>query len=581
MNTTVGKTRCLYCSLGCPIGMEEHPHGVVLPTYVPQTDHFSGGRLCYRGHYVAALLAHPKRLTEAKRPKGSAGVSLHEEVLSEAAEKIRQSLLEKSLAVLLSGNLPGSELLAAVCFFLRYLPSDQISFYLPPSDAALLRAVGIQKDNQAGVAEIGDYQTILAVGDVMGTHPVLAHKLMEFMEANPSKGIMNLDSLAGRTSRFSKLFLAVKSGREVEAALALAQIAGAKLEEVMPDIPATDELLSACGLAPSQVEKCVEALQAGEKSLIILTIPPGRIGPATVFATAIDSLAKKTQSKLLPLYHYGGSPGAYAIRQVLGLAEIPGWLQAARSGKFRNFLVVDVDLAGEIPATLFAESFGQAESLLVASAMPSLTTEQADLVLPLAFWFEMDGQILDHCGEMIPVSALRKPPGGAKSLVNLINQLAGKWEAKGIAAGEADLGKLEVSQITEQKVEVGELVWSQKLPENSYWVTSRTETLDLNAGGLSRQLDWPLSIEPIPVALLHPDDAGHLAVQNQEVIQLSNGSSPCVLSVRINSAVPAGTVAVPATIPETRNLYDWHVENGSLEIRPPTIKITLSNQSKE
>jgi anaerobic selenocysteine-containing dehydrogenase len=521
-------------------------------------------------------MAHPRRLTEAKRPKEKTGVSMHEEIVTEAAEKIRTSLFEKSLAVLVSGNLPGSELLAAVRHFLQYLPADQISIYIPPTDVAILRAIGIDKANQASEKEIGDYQTIIAVGDVMGTHPVLSAKLIQCIEANPAKGIMNLDSLAGRTSRFSKTFLRAKSGREVDAVLALAQIAQAKLEKLMPDIPSTEELLSTSGLTQQEAEKCVEALTEEKKSLLILTIPPGRTGQAAVYAAAVCSLAKKTQSKLLPLYHYAGSPGAYAITQSLGLAKMSDWLQAARAEKHRTYLLVDVDPAGIIPDALFAETFGQAESLLVASPMPNLTTQQADVVLPLAFWFEMDGQILDPRGEIVPVSALRKPPGGANTVVNLINQLSGKAEMKFIAPDEADLGKLDVGKVAKEKMEKEELVLSQEDTENSYFVTSRSETLDLIDGSLSRQLDWPLGIEPIPAVLLHPDDAEKLSVRSKDVIQLNNGSTPCELSVRINSAVPAGTVAVPATIPETRNLFEWCSENGMLEVGPHAVKITVS-----
>ena len=96
MSLNNNKTRCLYCSLFCPVSVNQRVSGVIEPAYVDRAEE---GGLCYRGHYISALMGHPRRLTGGLRrlSSGTGGVGSYATLLAEAAEAIRNSSGSDSL----------------------------------------------------------------------------------------------------------------------------------------------------------------------------------------------------------------------------------------------------------------------------------------------------------------------------------------------------------------------------------------------------------------------------------------------------------------------------------------------------
>jgi len=576
LNTVKTKTNCLYCSLGCPVGVEKRPHDIVQPTYVQGADIFTNGRLCYRGHYAAALMAHPKRLVEAVSKQDSEGNHSHEALLAEAAGMIRNAGKENSLGVILSGNLPTSELWNAAQFLQDIIPSEHIGIFIPPSDHSMLGGLSACTCKAAGWEDLTKAQTVLAIGDVLGTHPVLAHELMDILEKNSKTGLLNLDIMQGRTMRFASQGMKAKSGYELHALLGLASVAGVDIQDFLRGAPDVDELLSAAEISKADAERCVDAIRAAKQAVIILTLPQGRNVDGELMALAAGRLCEATKAKLMPLFIQGGSTGAYAVEKALGLSNTAQWLTAAREGKFNTVFSAEVDLAGCLPDDLYKETVGKAESLVVAASMPSLTVQRADISLPLAFWFEMEGQVLDYQGTSVRLSALHEPAGGALSLVNLLNLLAEK-------SGTAPIDTVEIN-LSEK---LGPIINSSEVPDHltlrsdpdsppyPFALISRTETLDLYEGGVSRMLDWPGTIEAEPAILIHPDDADPLGIADQAIITLRNEFGSSRLMAKPNTAVPVGTAAVPATLPEMRNFFHWELGDKDIEIRSLSAEIAV------
>jgi len=576
LNTVKAKTHCLYCSLGCPVGVEKRPHGIVQPTYVQGADSFTNGRLCYRGHYAAALLSHPKRLVEAVSKQDGEGNHSHEALLAEAAGMIRNAGKENSLGVILSGNLPTSELWDAAQFLQNLIPSDHIGIFIPPSDHSMLGGLSACTCKAAGWEDLTKAQTVFAVGDVLGTHPVLGHALMDILEKNPKTGLLNLDVIQGRTMRFASQGMKAKIGYELHALLGLASVAGVDIQDFLRDAPDVEELLSAAEISKADAERCVDAIRTSKQAVLLLTLPHGRNVDGELMALAAGRLCKATKAKLMPLFIQGGSAGAYGVAKTLGLSNTAQWLRAAREGKFDTIFCADVDLAGCLPDDLYKETVGKAESLVVAASMPSLTVERADISLPLAFWFEMEGQVLDYQGESVRLSALHEPAGGALSLVNLLNLLAETSGTAPIDTVELNLSEKLGSILNSSEVPAPLILRSEPdSPPYPFTLISRTETLDLYEGGVSRMLDWPGTIEAEPAILIHPDDVDTLGIADQAIITLRNEFGSSRLMAKRNAAVPVGTAAIPATLPAMRNFFHWELGDKDIEIRSLPAEIAV------
>lgn len=574
MTTTQIQTRCLFCSLGCPVALEEHPHGLVQPAYVSGNGSFAGGRLCYRGHYVSALMSHPQRLVEPRRVRDGGTAAGGPGVYAETANQIAQAAEEDSLGVLISANLPTSDVLAGAVRLSERLGGTSVSVFMPPGDAALLRGLECEPGEVATLEALQECDVVCTIGDVLGTHPVLGHALMDVLERNPKSGLINIDSARGRTMRFASVALLAQSGREAEACVALAQAIQADLSGLLHKKTSSAKLLECSGLSAEQIDQAAQALAQAKSPVVLVTLPPGRAQAGELIATVASRLAQASKAKLLPLYQYGGSPGSFAVQRRLGLADMGEWLEAARAGRFKTALLLDVDLAAHLPESLFAQVRSGIEQLIVASPMPNETTKQADVVLPLAFWFEMTGQVLDQAGERLELHALRSPPGGALGLVDLLNRImeqAPSASSRPKTTGLSDLGQPPADG---PKTSGERLSLCQPEPEHSYRVMARTETLDVYDGGLSRQLDWPLGMEPLPTALVHPGDAESLQVREKDIVRLSHEGGSVDLCVRVSTAFWPGTVAVAPTIPETRNLFAWQTEDGLVTVQPLPVQLT-------
>lgn len=577
----------MFCSLGCPVSVRQRQPGVIEPAYVETNGSVTEGGLCYRGHYVAALMGHPKRLVEGKsRGAGEATYRrVYSTILAEASELLREASDNNSLGVMISGNLPTSEIAAAARFFQSVLPARNVSVYIPPTDTALLRGLARSKAESADTEDIKEAKTILAVGDILGTHPMLAQVLHDFREGSRDANLINIDTLKGRTMRFATRKIIINHGAEAHALLGLALKAKAKRKELGTKLPKTNDLFNISGIDQSEAESCIKLLREDNNSLIVLTLPTGRCRGGKLLAAAAGALAAATKSKILPLYANGGSPGGYAVCRALELTEPAAWLNAAREGEFSTVFSAGVDVAGMLPDDMAAEVLDEMKFMIAASAMPNATTSRADITLPLAFWFEMDGEVLDHQGRDVHLNALAQPPGGADTLVNLLNQIAEKSGIVGISkAGPAEPELADAMRTAAADIDrpLGEVLQAEDgTAEETFILTSRTENLDLYEGQLSRQLDWVLTIEPRPIVLMNPDDAAGMNVRDREPVKLERNGCQVELCAKLSNAVPAGTLAVTATIGATKGLFECNLQEGSLETGPARVKLSMARAEKQ
>ncbi|MBN1845050.1 MAG: molybdopterin-dependent oxidoreductase [Sedimentisphaerales bacterium] len=575
METATTQTRCPFCSLACPIGMEKTRYGPARPAYVSNPEGPTDGRACYRGHYASALIQHPRRLVEARTTAKPNGRPAHDAAVEQAGRWLAEAIEQNSLGVLLSGNLPASELARAVRFFQPLMPAERIGIFIPPTDLGMLSGLLRSGCKLADEHDIKQAKFALAIGDVLGTHPVLAHPLLDLVERDRQATLGNLDCLGGRTMRFANPALRVPDGALAAAAGALALLAGARIGPALEDAPKIEDLLARTHLSRSDLERCLQLLQTRSPAVLLLTLPPGRQDDSETTAYLVGRLAKTLKIKVVPLLTSAGSAGAYAVCRALNAADTTAWLSTMAEAKDCTCVFcAGVDLAGILPDEFYAGVAGSWQTVIAADAMETLTTRRAQAVLPLAFWFETDGQMLDPLGRTLDLTALDKPPGGSLTLSDWLGQLAGQLGRPEVAWEPVDEGDIR-SGLAGAAEPAGALpaVGAPDPPEGGCQVTARSETLDVYEGGWSRLLDWPRTIEAEPLVLIHPADAERMGIHDRQVITMRNETDECRVQARPSAAVEAQTVAIPAMLPAMRNFYSWRLADGRLRITPQTVSL--------
>jgi len=135
-------TRCLLCSLACPVAFDVRSGeggDEVLTDYVV-SDPCTQGRLCFRGHYLADMATSPFRLTAAGLRDGEKeerGVFVStEEAIAKLAGRLGDAA--GGAAIIVDGNLPTEEVSAVLGFARDCIGTRLFSIHLPESDLAML-----------------------------------------------------------------------------------------------------------------------------------------------------------------------------------------------------------------------------------------------------------------------------------------------------------------------------------------------------------------------------------------------------------------------------------------------------------
>jgi len=582
-------TRCLFCSLMCPLAVQAHGKHVILPAYpddkiAASRTGFAQGRLCYRGHYVTALLGHPKRLTDAT-VKADGRPCTADDAVRELAAVLKERAGAET-AVLVDGNLPCEDLAGAVRFANDSLGTQNVAVYLPPADEAILRGLSAASCRLLSLEMVEECDTLLAVGDPFATHPVLARAMLDAKAAGPRHRLLVLDTMLGRTSRFADTFVQVAPCAEAAALAAIAKCMEADVTALAPE-PASRSVAELCGMAGASeaaIRTIADGLREAKKSGVVISLPTGRTADGALVVALAGAFCQDDGCGLLPLFTYGNAAGASSTAKALGAMAVPSLLAKMEAGEIRALLCLNLDPFSALPKRLVQKAFENLDLLAAVSPMPTRVTEVADICLPSAFWFEEEGTAQDFRGEKIGLAPVMPPPRGALTIRNLLTGLAAALGSEAAldftpvgvpSGGQAGPGTL-ISGLAarEDREAVGE-----------FTLISRAESADFADGSLTQHVDWARLMEPRPALLVNAADAAALGLAGsptqvrQRIIEIQSDGQKASAHVSVSDDVPKGVVAVSPRYGSTRAVFDWHAsaEQGVLECGPARVSLQVSS----
>ncbi|PPA59572.1 molybdopterin oxidoreductase family protein [Micromonospora chalcea] len=480
-------THCPYCALQCGMVLRATGDGVEVGARDFPTNR---GGLCQKGWTAADLLDHPDRLTTPllrDRPGGELRPATWDEALDRIAAGVRdvqQRHGPDAVAVFGGGGLTNEKAYALGRFARVTLRTRHIDYNgrwcMSSAAAAGNRAFGIDRGLPFPLADLGRAAAALLVGaNPAETMPPLMRHVTDLRERGGQ--LIVVDPRATATARQADLHLQPLPGTDLAVANALLHIALTEgwldrayvaerttgFDEVRRTVagywPAEVERLS--GVPVADLHATARALATVDRAIILTARGAEQHAKGVDTVTALINLALALGLPGRPGSGYGcltGQGNGQGGREHGQKADqLPGYRRiddpAARAHVAGVWGVDPDSLPGPgVPAYQLLDALGTpsgARALLVFGSNPvvsapraarvesrlraldllvvadfvrSETAELADVVLPVAQWAEEDGTMTNLEGRVLRRRALREPPAGVRTELEILAALAGR-----------------------------------------------------------------------------------------------------------------------------------------------------------
>ncbi|MGK5520809.1 molybdopterin oxidoreductase family protein [Micromonospora sp. URMC 107] len=495
-------THCPYCALQCGMTLREDSARVtVLPRQFPT----NRGGLCQKGWTAAELLDHPERLTTPllRDPVGGelrpASWDAALDRIVTALRTVQAGHGRDAVAVFGGGGLTNEKAYALGKFARVALRTRHIDyngrFCMSSAAAAGTRAFGIDRGLPFPLADLGRADTLLLVGaNPAETMPPLVRWLTEQRERGGR--LIVVDPRVTATARQADLHLQPLPGTDLAVANALLHVALTEgwvdrdyvadrttgFEAVRRTVagwwPARAEALS--GVPVADLEATARALGTAERVIILTARGAEQHAKGVDTVTAFVNLALALGLPGRPGSGYGcltGQGNGQGGREHGQKADqLPGYRRiddpAAREHVAGVWGVPAEELPGPgVPAYQLLDSLGtpagpkallvfgsnpvvsapraarierrlrEVDLLVVADFLLSETAALADVVLPTAQWAEEDGTMTNLEGRVLRRRALRPPPPGVRTDLEVLAGLADRLAAADRSGAAAPAGR--------------------------------------------------------------------------------------------------------------------------------------------
>ncbi|MEU4775847.1 molybdopterin oxidoreductase family protein [Micromonospora sp. NPDC023644] len=495
-------THCPYCALQCGMTLrEESARVTVLPRQFPT----NRGGLCQKGWTAAELLDHPERLTTPllRDPVGGelrpASWDAALDRIVTGLRTVQAGHGRDAVAVFGGGGLTNEKAYALGKFARVALRTRHIDyngrFCMSSAAAAGTRAFGIDRGLPFPLADLGRADALLLVGaNPAETMPPLVRWLTEQRERGGR--LIVVDPRVTATARQADLHLQPLPGTDLAVANALLHVALTEgwvdrdyvadrttgFEAVRRAVagwwPARAEALS--GVPVADLEATARALGTAERVIILTARGAEQHAKGVDTVTGFVNLALALGLPGRPGSGYGcltGQGNGQGGREHGQKADqLPGYRRiddpAAREHVAGVWGVPAEELPGPgVPAYQLLDSLGtpagpkallvfgsnpvvsapraarierrlrDLDLLVVADFLLSETAALADVVLPTAQWAEEDGTMTNLEGRVLRRRALRPPPAGVRTDLEILAGLADRLAAPDRSGAAAPAGR--------------------------------------------------------------------------------------------------------------------------------------------
>jgi assimilatory nitrate reductase catalytic subunit len=477
------KTHCCYCAMQCQMELREKADGSVT---VEGLEHpINKGKLCVLGQNSNKLFNHRERLTTPLvRRKGELVSTTWEEAMERAVAgfKFLKFKYGNDANAVYSGASISTEKAYLLGKFARVaLKTPHIDYNgrycMSAAAAGANKAFGIDRGLNMPLSDIPKHDVIMVFGaNTAETLPIMVNTLLE-AKNNGAKFIM-VDPRQTSTTNLAALHLQINLGEDFALSTAMLKIIldngwhnpkfiaerTSNFEETSQYVRSTDldYLLESTGLPNEKVREAVDLLRSAKRPLFLtgrgndqnsrgvastlavinLSLSlGGSYGTLTGQANGQGGREHGMKADQLPGYRLITDKAAREhVAKVWGIAEsdLPGagysafeLMQAIGRKEIRGLFVLGSNPVISSPDTDRVRKWlGTMDHLVVVDTFLSETSMLADVVLPGSLWAEETGSTTNLEGRVVLREALRRPPEGASTDIEIILEIVQRLGAE-------------------------------------------------------------------------------------------------------------------------------------------------------
>jgi len=480
--TSLVKTTCPYCGVGCGVDVEKDDLGGIT-VRADATHPANLGRLCSKGSALGETIGLEGRLLDP-RVKGKT-VSWNN-AISTVAETFRQTIDDHgpdSVAFYVSGQILTEDYYVANKLMKGYIGSANIDtnsrLCMSSTVAGYKRAFGVDAVPCA-YEDLERAKLIVLTGsNTAWCHPVLYQRIVRAKKQNPDMQVVLIDPRRTATADIADSHLALKPGTDAilfngllnyleqsgeSNPLFLNAVSGAEeaLQAARDTAPNVETVAQLCGLELEKVEDFYRLFARTERVITVFSQGINQSSSGTDKVNAIINChlySGRIGRPGMGPFSFTGQPNAMGGREVGGLsnqlaahleiekpehrdlvqsfwsspliADKPGLkavdlMESIRQGKVKALWIMATNPAVSVPDSgLVREALQQCEFVVVSDCMEQTDTSTfADVLLPATTWGEKQGTVTNSERRISRQRAFLEAPGNSKPDWWIITEIA-------------------------------------------------------------------------------------------------------------------------------------------------------------
>jgi formate dehydrogenase major subunit len=412
------KTICRGCSVGCSVTLMVRDNRIVR-IEGDWEGSVNRGVLCETGRYAPLTDVRKRITTPLMKKNGKLEPVSWREALTAVADRLKPLVTQKDgIAALVSTRLPVETLTAFKDLFAGNEVVTSIEEGVPT--ASVLQFAQKQGTFEGRLDVLRTADTVLCIGTDIGK----AHMVAGFLvKRNLPKGtrLINIDPETNELDRVASLSLKNKPGsdlallRGLQAIIVQDGLGRAALPITTPEAR-IDDALRETGLTREQLTQAAHLLAHA-------------ITPVIVYGNGIT--APRDERLVEELYNLAVLVGAVDGERagLLSVKGLPNSLAAALLGLDRPFELngqqaVYVALGDDRISPSLVERLSRAPYLVVQASYESPLSQQADVVLPVSIWSELEGHYINLEGRIQKAEKALEAPANVHDNLVVLHELA-------------------------------------------------------------------------------------------------------------------------------------------------------------
>ncbi len=466
--------------------------------------------------------------------------------MAAALEGILQAAGSEPIVILLDGNVPCEEMVAAasVC---EPWSQAKLCFVTAQAEEQLLLGTEASGADYLSPADLAECDGFILIGDAFAANPLCAGPVLDRRKGRPKTPIVAIDPAAGSATKFASHRLQTPLGAELSVLSALAAAAGADVEG-MAEVTDVDGAASAGS-----------ALAACERVGVLVAAEYGRGTQWQCLGYLAGQLGRALHGGVAPQTSGANALATVRLGQSMGTISLAQALSSAAGIR----IAVGCDVLGML---------GWAEPCVdaAAAALPNCTTELAQFVLPVAMTGELAGTYLLDCGRQERVAPLLAPPAGVPTpaeLIAMLASLAGVGSA-GTAGSTLNLGRLAGGEPESEPMLAD--------PPGAMLLLSR-EASHAGCGDLTGHGSWQCGADEIPNVQVSAGVAARLKLSDLALVNVCAGDRSLRARLQIAPELTGDTVVAPESLASARALMPAQIDpdRNTVAAVPASVEVSV------